>query len=449
MFALSLLVFLTGAVDLGNWDFQPWENVAPSNSPVGSAMVANHRLRGVVERRSDPGSAPDTDTLHYWTDARGVCRSTRWWRPADSTTLETLDWYGVKPGRNALPPDSGRTSRIVAGRLRENGTLRSQHSGRRSIWVYSRDPIPEGFRYDWDSVVVERDEVGRITSKREVWTDFAWYSDSIAWGADGSPSLWITRSGGAWTEQTESHRPTWSKGRLVGDEVRTIEEVSSGIPDTTEWKVTCSWVEDTLLRNCTSKLLSTRASRPSERRRFDSLVVLRDGKRRPRRLESRLNRLFQMLVQWDSLGRMVSQRSLDSNGLFVSLSVDSMHYGDLPWPVRFEYGYAPASTLFDGIALDDVSTIRWDLDPELLGISGRMEVRGIRVVVAGDRLRLAAASVSSGTVRLFDPAGRERTRTPLRGGRAELDLPRFAGVWLWRLEDGKGNNIGQGRISVP
>jgi len=450
MFPLSLLVCLAGAINLGSWDFQPWDNVVPSNDPAGFPLVATSRLVGVIEGRNSSGALLDRDTLQYWTDERGICRSARWWRFRDTMTVETMDLYGVHPGRNATPPDSGRSSLTVAGKLREVGQLRSQHSGRRSLWVFERDPAPEGFHFDWDSTLVDRDEKGRIVSKREVWTDFAWYSDSITWSRDGSPSEWITRSGGGWSDLVEIHVPKWSAGRLVQDEIHSITNTRTEAPDTTHWSVSCSWIEDSLLRGCSTTILrSSDTTQPTYRRRFDSLVVVRDDARRPRRLEVFLDGRFKELVLWDIQGREVSQRTLDGDIRFQSLSTDSSQFRILPWPVRSEYGYGPAATLFDAIAVDEITTFDWRFESEGLGVSRRKPSSGVRYFLEDGLLRLQLPSASSGTMQLFDPAGRERARTSLRDGSASLALPNHGGVWLWRLTDSEGRETDQGRITLP
>lgn len=450
MFPPSLLVCLAGAINLGSWDFQPWENVVPSNDPASSPIVAKHLLQGVYERRDAVGTLQYKNTLRFWTDSRGVCRSDRWWDFTGTATLEVMGLYGVHAGRSALPPDSGRASRTVDGKLREVGTLRSQHAGRRSLWVFERDPAPEGFHFDWDSTTVDRDAKGRIVNRREVWTDFAWNSDSILWGLDDTPSRWITRSGGGWTDLEETHSPTWSAGRLIRDEVLTVTEGLSANPDTTIWSVSCSWIEDSLLRGCTTTgIRSTDATRRTYRRRFDSLVIVRDEARRARRLESFLDGRFQELTLWDAQGREVSRRTLDGDLRFLRLSIDSSQFGDLPWPIRSEYRSGNASTLFDTVSLGDVTTYQWELDPEGVGASRRKSSSGVRVHLASGRLHLAALAASSGTLQLFDPAGRERARTSLRGGSASLALPEHGGVWFWRLTNRDGHAMDQGRIAIP
>lgn len=333
--------------------------------------------------------------------------------------------------------------------MREVGTLRSQHSGQRTVWTFRKAPAPEEFWYDWDSTIVDRDALGRITSKREIWTNFAWYSDSVTWAADGSPSQWITRSGGGWTDLMEVHTPQWSDGRLIQDDVLTVTEGATTTPDTTFWRLSCSWIEDSLLRGCTTRIKSTNTTLRTYRRPFDSLVVHRTEGRRPYRLDTHLDGLFIGLTLWDDQGRKVTQRSLDSIGNFRSLSVDSTQYGDLPWPIKTSYGYGSASTLFDDIPLDEISTLRWDLDPEVLGVSRRKPSSTVRVFNANGQLQVETHATVSGTVLILDPAGRERARTILREGRATVSLPEQGGVWLWRLTDRDGQAMDQGRIAIP
>jgi hypothetical protein len=450
MSPLSLLVCLAGAIDLGSWDFQPWESVVPVADPVASPLVASHLLQVVYERRDVVGTLRYKNTMRFWTDARGVCRSDRWWDFTDTATLEAIDLQGVHAGRSALPPDSGRTSRTVGGNLREVGTLRSQHSARRSLWVFERDPVPEGFHFDWDSTIVDRDAKGRIIHKREVWTDFAWTSDSILWGADDTPSRWITRSGGGWGDMVETHSPTWSAGRLIGDEVLTVTSGMSGTPDSTNWSVSCSWIEDSLLRGCTTtRIRSTDTTVHEDRRGFDSLAVIRDEARRPRRLESFLGGRFQELTLWDIQGRKVSRRTLVGDEPFQRLSMDSSQFGDLPWPIRSEYRSGYVSTLFDTASLSDVTTYQWELDPKDVGVSRRVPSNPVRVFLDGSRLHVAAHGSVSGTVQILDPAGRTRERTPLRDGRASVVLPKNGGVWIWRLTDADDREIQRGRIAIP
>lgn len=448
MLHLPLLVCLAGAPDLGSWDFEPWENLVPTNDPVVSPLVAAHRIRLVGTRRDATGQVGYIDTAFYWTDARGVCRSDRYWTYHDTTSLESMAWYGMHPGSSNLPPDSGRSERWVDGRLREVGALHRETTGPRTIWRYALDPAPEGFRTDWDSSILERDGKGRITSVHDVWTGFAWESDSIAWAADGSPSRWTTSTGEGWGDLVETHEPTWKAGRLVRDEVLSIRRNMGPIPDSTTWTIACTWIDDSLLRGCTSSVRASNTSTSTSRRTFDSLAVVRDGSGRARRLELFKAGRFDQLTLWDDQGRTLSRRDLYGETL-PALSVDSSEYGELPWPVRLEHRYGDAATLFDTPELQDVATLDWQLDPVDLAVSPRARSASIAVSRAGSHLRAEAPAGTTGTFRLLDPAGRERSRAPLRNGRATLEAPGHGGVWIWRLEDREGGEIGRGRIAIP
>jgi len=450
MLHIPLLVCLAGAPDLGSWDFEPWEHLAPSGNPTASPLVSSHRIRGIFFGTDAAGAPLDSATLDYWTDERGICQSRRTMRFDDTSTLETWELYGLHPGKSddIIPPDSARSTRWVAGQLRETGVLRREDAGTLTRWIYKVVPPPRDFRMDWDSAIVQRDAIGRFTSRRNVWTDFAWESDSVAWGPDGNPSRWITSSGGGWTEKTELHVPTWRKGRLVRDEILLLEPTDFNGTDSLTRIITCDWIDDTLLRGCTSVRHASDASTVYSLRLFDSLVVVRDETARARRREMFSGGKTVDLILWDAQGRKVSNRDL-SGTTYPSLAFDSSTYAALPWPVHLEYRYGSATTAFELPPVQDHTTIDWQLDPVELAVSPRARPASIAVTRVGTRLRAEAPAGTSGTFRLLDPAGRERSRAPLRDGRAALDAPGQGGVWIWRLEDRDGREIGRGGIAIP